>query len=204
VTGKHEDKQKLLVDAAVDLFYEKGFQKTRISDIVGRAGVAQGTFYLYFKSKDDVFLHICREFTRLFIVVIEEDKELFAGPSYQVVHENVHGFIKKLITLFQANGKMARIVFFEGGSYGGKFRNVYESIYAEFIKTMTRRLNQSRRAGYISFEDAETEATFLVGLFDRSLFYFMDMKKHVDVAALSRRMADFVMGGLSKPEMKQA
>jgi len=195
---KQELKQRLLVNAAIDLFYEKGFQNTRVSDIVGKAGVAQGTFYLYFKSKDDVFLHICKEFTSLFSNMLEESRELFAGASYTEVHGNVHSFTRELIALFTANGKMAKILFFEGGSYGGKFRDVYEGIYTEFINIICRRLKKSRQAGYISFEDAETEATFLIGLFDRSLFYFMDMKKNVDIDALSRRMTDFIMGGLSK------
>lgn len=43
-----------LIDAAFQLFSEKGVAETTVSDIVGAAGVAQGTFYLYFQSKNDV------------------------------------------------------------------------------------------------------------------------------------------------------
>ena len=42
-------KQDALLNTAYHLFTEKGFQKTSISDIVNEAGVAKGTFYLYFK-----------------------------------------------------------------------------------------------------------------------------------------------------------
>ncbi len=198
---KQEEKLKQLVGAAVDLFYEKGFQRTRISDIVGRAGVAQGTFYLYFKSKDEVFLHICREFTSLFSAMINQDYELFAGDSYEQVHENLHRFIHELIELFTAHSKMAKIIFFEGGGYGGKFREVYEGIYIQFVDMISRRLEKSRRNGYIDFEDARSEAAFLIGLFDRSLFYFMEIKKQVDIGTLSRQMTDFIMGGLSRKQI---
>ena len=44
-------KQDALLNTAYHLFTEKGFQKTSISDIVNEAGVAKGTFYLYFKDK---------------------------------------------------------------------------------------------------------------------------------------------------------
>ena len=44
-------KKKLIVSAAIDSFLEKGIHKTTISDIVREAGIAQGTFYLYFTSK---------------------------------------------------------------------------------------------------------------------------------------------------------
>jgi AcrR family transcriptional regulator len=43
-----------LVTAALTVFSEKGAAKTAVSDVVKAAGVAQGTFYLYFHTKDDV------------------------------------------------------------------------------------------------------------------------------------------------------
>ncbi len=51
--NKLEKKNKLL-SAAFSLFVEKGVKNTTIQDIVDRAGVAKGTFYLYFKDKDDL------------------------------------------------------------------------------------------------------------------------------------------------------
>ena len=43
-----------LVEAAEQLFIEKGFDEASVSDIVKKVNVAQGTFYYYFKSKDDI------------------------------------------------------------------------------------------------------------------------------------------------------
>lgn len=43
-----------LIEAAETLFREEGYRQTSVSDIVRRVGVAQGTFYYYFKSKDDI------------------------------------------------------------------------------------------------------------------------------------------------------
>ena len=47
-------KEKDLYSAAYELFTTKGFQNTAIDDIVKKAGVAKGTFYLYFKDKYDI------------------------------------------------------------------------------------------------------------------------------------------------------
>src|SRR5262245_48834207 len=44
-----------LLDAALDVFFEKGFAAARLEDIAARAGVSKGTVYLYFNSKEDVF-----------------------------------------------------------------------------------------------------------------------------------------------------
>lgn len=51
---KKENKRKDLLNAAFDLFVSKGFHNTSIADIVGKAGIAKGTFYLYFKDKTDI------------------------------------------------------------------------------------------------------------------------------------------------------
>jgi len=50
---KHEKEQKLL-DTAFDLFISKGINETTIQDIVDNAGVAKGTFYLYFKDRYEI------------------------------------------------------------------------------------------------------------------------------------------------------
>lgn len=51
---KKENKRKDLLNAAFELFTTKGFNDTSIADIVGLAGIAKGTFYLYFKDKADI------------------------------------------------------------------------------------------------------------------------------------------------------
>jgi AcrR family transcriptional regulator len=43
-----------LIEAAEKVLWQKGYAKATVSDIVKEAGVAQGTFYLYFKSKEDM------------------------------------------------------------------------------------------------------------------------------------------------------
>lgn len=47
-----------ILEAAIELFSEKGFESTSIQDIAQLAGVAKGTVYLYFKSKDDLMKQV--------------------------------------------------------------------------------------------------------------------------------------------------
>ena len=50
-SGKKNNKEKRLLDEGFKLFTEKGIKSTSIQDIVDRAKVAKGTFYLYFRDK---------------------------------------------------------------------------------------------------------------------------------------------------------
>ncbi len=67
-------KRDRIIDAAVEVFAEKGYRAARISDIAGRAGVADGTIYLYFKNKEDLLL-----------VIFEEKMELLLGQLQQAL-----------------------------------------------------------------------------------------------------------------------
>ena len=61
-----------IVSAAAAEFAEQGVACTAVSDIVKAAGVAQGTFYLYFESKDDVVLAVAELFGDALIGLIDE------------------------------------------------------------------------------------------------------------------------------------
>ena len=57
----HEDKRRLLLDAAVRVFARKGYHDCRVGDIAKEAGVAHGLLYHYFRSKEEVLETVFRE-----------------------------------------------------------------------------------------------------------------------------------------------
>ena len=70
---KKKQKRRALLDAAYDLFTSKGVYETSISDIVQRAAMAKGTFYLYYKDKYEIHRElIVRKAGELFSVVREK------------------------------------------------------------------------------------------------------------------------------------
>ncbi|KGE16458.1 TetR/AcrR family transcriptional regulator [Paenibacillus wynnii] len=54
------DKHTAILDAAYTLFGSGGFYETKMSDVAEQAGIAKGTVYLYFKSKEELFLAVTR------------------------------------------------------------------------------------------------------------------------------------------------
>ena len=58
---RRADKRLLITEAAIEVIAEKGFHQARVSDIARRAGVADGTIYMYFKNKEDLLLSIFEE-----------------------------------------------------------------------------------------------------------------------------------------------
>lgn len=58
--AKSDRTKEAIIQSAIELFKDKGYYKTSIDEIVNRAGIAKGTYYYYFKQKDDVLLRIIK------------------------------------------------------------------------------------------------------------------------------------------------
>ncbi|MCX8131987.1 MAG: TetR/AcrR family transcriptional regulator [Clostridia bacterium] len=54
ISKEAEVRKKEILDAALELFYEIGYDKTSINDVINRVGVTKGSFYYHFKSKDEI------------------------------------------------------------------------------------------------------------------------------------------------------
>jgi AcrR family transcriptional regulator len=76
-----------LMDAALELFVEKGFAATRLDDVAKRAGVSKGTLYLYFDSKEDLLKAVVREGYVARIADAEAYARAFTGASADLLRE---------------------------------------------------------------------------------------------------------------------
>lgn len=90
-------KQAKIIQAAVEIFAEKGFAATSTSEIAKRAGVAEGTIFRHYKTKKDLLISIVTPMITKFAVPFFAEKfisEVFIEESY----EDLDGLLKKLIT----------------------------------------------------------------------------------------------------------
>lgn len=74
-----------LLDAALDLFVEKGFAATRAEEVAARAGVSKGTLFLYFPSKEELFKAVVRENISGRFSEWNKEFETFDGTSADMV-----------------------------------------------------------------------------------------------------------------------
>lgn len=95
VSGREQRKavrSQELTDAALSLFVEKGFAATRLDEIAARAGVSKGTLYLYFDSKEALFLAVIREGI---VPLLEEGRKLIdahADDPLTLLREYIYGW----------------------------------------------------------------------------------------------------------------
>ena len=99
-------KKKQLLDAAYQLFVEKGYQSTSIQDILEHSNVSKGTFYNYFSSKNELFIDV---FNTVFEKMRTARKEILVGrdvSDYETFIQQGNCYLElmqkyKLYTLFE-------------------------------------------------------------------------------------------------------
>lgn len=108
VDNNKQQKRDSLLESAFSLFINNGFNKTSISDIVNNAGVAKGTFYLYFKDKYDIRNHlIAHKASQVFQASYAE---LLNHPEISGFEEQVMFIIDHILNQLAANHNLVNLL----------------------------------------------------------------------------------------------
>lgn len=97
--AKHRNTEEILLRAAVDLFYKKGYAGTSIRDVGTKAGVSNSLLYHYFKDKEEMLFQIIMDLSReLLTDLIEIDKSVedpVERLRQMLMHQIKHGLKNK-------------------------------------------------------------------------------------------------------------
>jgi TetR/AcrR family transcriptional regulator, fatty acid metabolism regulator protein len=103
-TGQ-EDKRRLILDAAVHVFAQKGYHTSRVGDIAEEAGVAHGLLYHYFRSKDELLETIVRETWRDVLDAVRAVEE-----TDETARERLAGVAKILLRAWRRDPDLVRVL----------------------------------------------------------------------------------------------
>ena len=104
--NRNAEKYERILDAAVAVFAEKGFFSSRVSDIADRAGVADGTVYLYFKNKEEILMTAINTAFDAFMIHARTELDKIADPAERLrrlafLHLDALGSNRNLAVVFQ-------------------------------------------------------------------------------------------------------
>ena len=77
-------KSQQIIDAAIRVFARTGYYNSRVSDIAREAGIASGTIYLYFKTKDEILVTLFREKMAQWVDSVRREIALVSDPVAQL------------------------------------------------------------------------------------------------------------------------
>ena len=184
---KEKTKQDILV-AARKVLAEKGYHNTKIIDIAAAADIGVGTFYLYYQTKDALFLELIEETARL----LKEDIER--------ARATVEGAIRKLraahlafFSFAQENRDLLKIIFGHGNTFNELLRQVYAVFIADAAERVTEGIDQSEFRSVPPF----VVANALVGMSAQVVSWWIDQTEP-SVEEMAATLTDFVLRGIAR------
>ncbi|MCL4425770.1 MAG: TetR/AcrR family transcriptional regulator [Firmicutes bacterium] len=175
-----DEKKSLLFKAALEVFAEKGFANATVDEIVQRAGVAKGTVYHHFESKEELFLVLLQTGTEY--LVSEAQEELLyhseAAERLQVVIERYIRFLGKYKEFF-------KVLLTEIWWVDDRWKEQVQNLRQEMLKPLITVIGEAQERGIIRKDVApENLAPALFGLITHETLHwtlFKDAFPYADI-----------------------
>ncbi len=193
-----EERRKQLLEAAIWAFGHKGYHRAQVSDIIKKAKVARGTFYLYFESKREIFDAII---TDLFQSVQEKitriPKEAVSEIPFQIL-----GNLERVTEYLLRNPLLMKILLSESVGLDQDLDSRLRKFYGQILELIRRGLNQGQEMGFVREGNIHVLAVCLLGSV-KEIFYqsLLGTEKPTAQAIVSEIYA-LMMGGIAHPGLK--
>jgi TetR/AcrR family transcriptional regulator len=190
--------QQRLLQAARDLFTEKGYAATSVREIVDAAGVTKPMLYYYFKSKEGIYLELFREPFAFFSQILED-----ARNEEGTALDRVGRLFDRIFALFVARLKEARLMYsiYYGPQQGAPFFD-FEGFHLKMHEITGLIVREGIGKGELRVVDAEAATWVLIGALN---FVMEEQLCHrspmIDRTGL-RRILDLIFDGLITKKKK--
>src|SRR5436853_5159069 len=186
------DKRKAILRAATEVFARNGYFISKVADIAREAGVADGTVYLYFKSKEEILHSIFDRSMEEAIAEGRKQLETITDPREKLrrialLHLERLGADRDLAVVFQVELR-GSTKFMEEFSAAG---------FAEYLGMLRRTFEEGQRAGVFRKElNAKLVSKILFGALDEMATNWIISKRRYKLAPMADQVLDSFLNGV--------
>jgi TetR/AcrR family fatty acid metabolism transcriptional regulator len=139
---KAVDKRTVILDAALRTFVRRGYPETKVAEIASEAGVAEGTLYNYFSSKEELLLAL---FDEKWGGIIHEIKEKIA--HLHDPNDKLKAIFSLVVRMFKKNRQLAELFMVDIKQSSIFLNNYTINRIVEFLDLIEQILEEGKRAG---------------------------------------------------------
>ena len=151
---KNKDTRYRILNAAINIFSQKGYHNTRVDEIVEAAETSKGGIYFYFTSKQDIFLGLVDEFANMLESRLSKSIEQHDGGI-----ERVDAALKTCLATFQEYRELSKIFLVQAVGLGIPFEEKQRQIHDRFVDIIKKHLDDAIAAGDIEPINTQIAAT---------------------------------------------
>jgi TetR/AcrR family transcriptional regulator, fatty acid metabolism regulator protein len=187
------DKREAILRSAVKVFARKGYFNSKVADIAGDAGIADGTVYLYFKSKDEILHSIFDQAMEIFIAEGQREIADLTKPEDRLrriaeLHLERLGADRDLAIVFQVELR-GSIKFMQEFSAAG---------FADYLDIIKKTIDDGQRSGAFRTDVKPiVAAKILYGALDEMVTNWILSKKEYDLSPMAEQVLKTFLGGMA-------
>jgi len=186
------NKREKIINAAAKFFGEKGYHNTTTSEIAEAAGVAAGTIYIYFASKEELIVAVFEEFLGRHMERLQAGVESVDGPV---------GRIRRLMTLglelMESNPESAKIFLSQLRQSTTMIKTVAKRSSRAYKDIIEAVLTDGMAKGVFREMNTEHVASMLFGAYQMTVLDWVASDSSYPLAERAKELADFVLIGLA-------
>lgn len=191
------DKHEQIIDAAIRVFARAGYYNSRVSDIAREAGIASGTIYLYFKTKDDILVTLFREKMTEWVAHVRRE---IAGVKDPVA--KIRRLVELHFTVLEANPALAEVVQVELRQGHKFFRGASAHEVSAYFDLIGSVLDEGVAAGLLRNDLPIKVATkVLFGAMDQVATSWVLGKRAYRLVDASEAVATIFIKGVSRDDV---
>jgi AcrR family transcriptional regulator len=195
-----------IVEAALEVFAEKGFAAARLDDIAAAAGVSKGALYLYFETKQDLFRAVVRQAISPNLDAVEA-AVMAADIPFDLLLRGFYARMTAILTTARV-GAVAKMVIGESRNFPDLAKVWHDELVVRALGVLTGVIARAQARGEVRAGDPRQHAftvigPVLLGVLWNETFTPVGAQP-IDLAALVSQHADTVLAGLAVRQPKEA
>jgi TetR/AcrR family fatty acid metabolism transcriptional regulator len=182
-----------ILRAAVEVFADRGYFAARMREVAERAGVADGTLYLYFKGKEDLLVSILEEYAGAFLTRARRDVERSAGSA-----DKLRLVVERHLFSMESDRALAQVFQIELRHTRRFLRQVAKGKVAEYLGLLQEIIAEGRQAGSFRTDvPIEVAARAVFGAVDEVVTAWVLASRPWPLAAHAKPLVSLILRGMA-------
>jgi AcrR family transcriptional regulator len=191
-----DERRAQLVAAAREVFGERGYHAATVDDITRSAGVAKGTFYLYFQEKREIYYELVRSF-------LQHVKDIGASVAHEVhtaeqFFQRCEKAAKELLRVFRDHYSLARLAYRESMSLDAELERMLREFYRDLARVEADNIRLGIELGLFRPVDPLICAYAHIGMVERVALGLLSEQKPPPPELVVRELLSIAFEGLRK------
>jgi AcrR family transcriptional regulator len=193
---RHARREQVLRHAK-RIFARKGYHRTNIADIIARAQIARGTFYLYFQNKKDLFEELLEQVLGELRVRIQR---LRIGPGQPEAVEQLRNNLRRVLHFLLAERELTDILLNHSTGFDRELDNRIGEFYERVAEQIQRSLELGIQMELVRDCDTRAVAYCILGGI-KEVVGQASRHRRRDISKLVEEILGFGLRGVARPEL---